>query len=164
MHIKPMNYFTRARRRPPISTIAVNPRLVGTDEQLLSGKQTFVVTYLVLPGTNANHVQTLAELFTETHASLDYHVASNPLFFKLEEAIQYLHFMGDNQIILKAIIPQMAVEGRFETLHVRTELLKVKHIYGGYTSIEANHFVLNPCFDASILTCVTEPNTCDENE
>lgn len=161
MNIKPINYFTRLLKQPktvPVQTAGE----VRTDEQPISRPHSFVTAYLVLQSAKVDFVKTLAELFTTQQLALDCHVASNPLFFKFDEALQYLRFMGNNNILLKAIIPHMAVEGRFETLHVRAGLLKLKHIYGGYTSSEANHFVINPCFDPNILPFVKESMAYDE--
>jgi hypothetical protein len=162
MNTKPISYFTRLRRQPKVDAVSFVASDISMDTPAISQKPTFVVAYLMLHSTNTHYIETLAELFTAEHAAFDYHVASNPLFFKFEEALQYLRFMGDSKLILKAIIPHTAVEGRFETLHVRTELLKIKHIYGGYTSAEANHFVINPCFDASILPLVKTYTVYDE--
>lgn len=162
MNTKPISYFTRPRRLPKVDMVPLVAGEVGLDEPTMNRKPTFVAAYLVIHSSRTSYVETLAELFAAKHAAFDYHVASNPLFFKIEEATQYLRFMGDSKIILKAIIPHAAVEGRFETLHVRAELLKIKHIYGGYTSAEANHFVVNPCFDSSILPLVAAHTAYDE--
>lgn len=161
MNIKPISYFTRLLKQS-MTADAQAAGVVRMDEQLTGRPHSFVTAYVVLQSAKADFIKTLAELFNARHAEFDYHVASNPLFFKLDEALQYLRFMGDNNIILKAMVPHIAVEGRFETLHVRAELLKLKHIYGGYISSKTDHFMMNPCFDPSILPLVEESVAYDE--
>lgn len=160
MNINPVSYFARLLK--PAKPGGMQTATVRMDEQLTSRPHSFITAYLVLQSIKVDFAKTLHELFHTQHASFDYHVASNPLFFKLDEAVQYLNFMGDNNIILKAIVPHIAIEGCFETLHVRAELLKLKHIYGGYTSAKTDHFVINPCFDPSILPLVKERVVYDE--
>ncbi len=161
MNIKPISYFTRLRRHD-VDAASLVAGSIGMDTPRPNRKPNFVIAYLVLPSTHTDNIETLAYLFTAEHANFDYHVSSNPLFFQFDEAVQYLQFMGGHKLILKAIIPQTAVEGRYETLHVRPELLKLKYIYGGYTSVEANHFVVNPGFDQTILPWVKTQITYDE--
>lgn len=161
MNINPISYFTRLLKPAQADFMHVAGS-VCQEEQLTSRANHFVTAYLVLQSVKVDFVKTLYDLFNTKHAAFDYRVKSNPLFFKLDEALQYMHFMGDNNIILKAVVPHMAIEGRFETLHVRPELLKLKHIYGGYTSTKTEHFVINPCFDPSILPLVKESVVYDE--
>lgn len=159
MELTSKNYFTRRQIR---SQTRMLPPLALTQDKLRLSRQNFVTAYLVLKNTNRDYLETLANLFTTQHTVFESHVTSHPLFFKLDEAKQYLNFLGDNPIILKAVVPQTAVEGRFETLHVKPQQLSLRHIYGGYTSEEANHFVVNPRFDASMLPFVKPYTVYDE--
>lgn len=159
MELTSKNYFTRRQMR---SQVRSPQSLTMVQERQRLNRQNFVTAYLVLKNTRTDYLKTLGELFTAQHTGFDRHVASHPLFFKLDEAKQYLNFLADNPIILKAVVPQTAVEGRFETLHVKPQQLNLKHICGAYALDDANHFVINPKFDSSVLPFVKAYTVYDE--
>ena len=56
----------------------------------------------------------------------------HPVFFNIDNAVQYGKFISNHYIILKAYVPETAIVGKSQALFLKNNALSKKHVHGCY--------------------------------
>lgn len=83
---------------------------------------------------------------------IDSHLAENPVFLNKEGALHYYRFIGNCSAILRAYVPEMAVEGCSHGLSLRKGFITKGHIHSCLIHYcKEIHCYENPDFDHKYL-------------
>ncbi|NNM59809.1 MAG: hypothetical protein HKM04_08345 [Legionellales bacterium] len=84
-----------------------------------------------------------------------YNISKIPLFFDRDSLVHYMRFIDAQYCILKAYVPDSAIEGHFEGLFLKKNQLSMKQIHGCLIDCEKEAaYLLNPAFDEALLALV----------
>lgn len=95
------------------------------------------------------------QFFENPLLDLTFHILDKPIFLQEEKALQYMQFVGGDHCIFHAYIPESAIEGHFDELQIKKEVLDKSHIHGCYPCYaKGEEYILNNSFDKSLLPLV----------
>ena len=79
---------------------------------------------------------------------LDRALANHTIFMELDSVLQYSRFLDANHAVLKAYVPQTAIEGRSDGLVLKKGALKKNNIHGCYPGwAKGSLYIQNPHFE-----------------
>jgi hypothetical protein len=95
--------------------------------------------------------------FTKFIKELDKKVATNPIFFNEDKALQYMRFIDSSRCVLTAYVPESAIEGQFDELSLKKGYLAADQIHGCYPCYaKGQEYLTNPTFNESLLNNVRQ--------
>lgn len=72
---------------------------------------------------------------------------NQPIFFSLENALQYARFVSNHYVILKACVSETAIIGQSQALFVKSDVLVPSRVYGCYPGLEDGRvYYRNPLY------------------
>lgn len=82
-------------------------------------------------------------------------ISKMPLFFDVKSLMHYMSFTDTHYSILRAYVPDIAIEGCFDGLYLKKDQLEMKQIQGCFIDIEKlSEYHINPKFDEGLLALV----------
>lgn len=88
------------------------------------------------------------EQFFSNLDRIDHDLGEPILFLEADSALQYSRFTDNSHALLKAYVPQIAIEGRSNGLALKKGFLKKAHVHGFFPGWEKGMvYVENPFFD-----------------
>lgn len=122
---------------------------------VVSNHQRHIEIYLVYDAGQKRRRSDFNAFFTKTIADMDSHISGKPIFFSEEKALHYMRFVDASHCILKAYVPESAIEGHFDELSLKKGSLLRMQIHGCYPSYaKGQEYIANPAFDDSLLSLV----------
>jgi hypothetical protein len=87
------------------------------------------------------------QFFTKDLDNLLNTTKNQPIFFSLENALQYARFVSNHYIILKACVSETAIVGQSQALFVKSDVLIPSQVYGCYPGWEDGRiYYRNPLY------------------
>lgn len=89
--------------------------------------------YLFYPCKTKRQInKNVEKFFTKDIDSIIANCISQPVFFSIENAIQYGRFMSNNYFVLKAYVPETAIVGKSQALYLKNNSLTKLQVHGCY--------------------------------
>lgn len=86
--------------------------------------------------------------FFDRLSEIENHLADCMVFLNQKSALQYSKFIQNTHVVLKAYVPDMAIEGRSQGLSLKKGVVTRAHIHGCFPLPAKNVFYIeNPHFD-----------------
>lgn len=105
----------------------------------------------------------LTVLFAQKRDNIDLGIDHRLIFTEESKALHYARFLHESDALLKAYLPETAIEGGYEQLLVKKGVIKKQHIHGGYPGIHKGiHYTYNLDFDQSLLQHLQAKKTFSE--
>lgn len=91
----------------------------------------YIEAYLFCPCLNRREIKgDVAYIFEQGLYDLDARIAEQPIFLTQQNAFQYSRFMGNDHMILKAYVPEAAIQGRSQQLIIKKGFINKHHVQG----------------------------------
>ena len=123
-----------------------------SDLEINTTNTTLKIVYILYPYTlrdlKASH---LKHFFEQTFLNIDNKIKQQPIFFELTKALRCSRYMAGQHIIIKALIPENAIEANAEQLQLRSGVVRRSMLAGVYhpCANEAG-YVINRHFNYSL--------------
>ena len=119
-------------------------------------QQRYLEIFLVYDvGNNARRID-FNDFFDKSMPDISTHIAIKPIFFSKEKALDYMTFMDVHHCILRAYVPESAIEGYFDELCLKKDRLTHEQIHGCFPHhAKGKIYIENIDFNQYLLTLVT---------
>jgi hypothetical protein len=122
---------------------------------VVSNHQRHIEVFVVYDAGHKRRRSDFNAFFTKSITDIDGHIAGKPIFFNEEKALHYMRFVDASHCILRAYVPESAIEGHFDELSLKKGSILRMQIHGCYPSYaKGQEYISNPAFDESLLSLV----------
>lgn len=122
---------------------------------VVSNHQRHIEVFLVYDAGHKRRRSDFNAFFTKSIADIDGHIAEKPIFFNEDKALHYMSFVDAGHCILRAYVPESAIEGYFDELSLKKGSVLRMQIHGCYPCYaKGQEYIANPAFDESLLSLV----------
>ncbi len=102
-------------------------------QEKAKSESNITAVYLFHPFKTKRQVnQDVEKIFTKEIDSIVASCLKQPVFFSIDNAIQYGRFMSGNYVVLKAYVHETAIEGKSQALYLKNNSVNKIQVHGCY--------------------------------